>query len=995
MDPSIKSKSAWKIEYLRNYLKTCGRRIPIIAITETWVKGKISKAQLDIPHYTPHRTDRANRNRGGCLTYIHEDICVCKTLNFDNKFCEVSVTPLEKDKTAVITVYRPPDCPPLKFQGAMDFIQNFVNAADDSWTYLISGDLNFPNIDWNSLCVNTGLSSDTNSSANLLLNFLDKNGMGQFVNISTRKNNILDIFITNMSELVLDVSAEDTMLSDHDLVTVTLGCDFSSSKESSARSVRPFGFSSFNFKQANFPLMNSYLQNVCWDEMFSEDPDSFPERFELLLLNICHLCVPLKSTSCFKTAKFKKVAGFRALKRRRNKISARIKALLAFNPLSGRLCSLKSTLCNIDAQIKKQLTSHRLKEEAKAIQAISENPSFFYSYAKRFSKLKSKIGPLKDQSGAFVSSSKGKADLLQDQFSSVFSDPSSELKKDPSFPSVSSVLDDFLLSIQDFEDAIDEIHVNSAPGEDEVPAILLKSCKASLVAPLYLLWNYSFQNGKIDPCYLSQLIAPVYKGGSKLQSLNYRPISLTSHIIKVFERVFQKKIVHYLEKNNLLSCNQHGFRKGRSCLSELLSHFNDLFENLGNGEDSDTIYLDFSKAFDKVDHALLIKKLQLYGISGKVLKWIECFLSNRVQTVVVDGHKSEITLVISGVPQGTVLGPLLFLLFVNDIDHCIKHSHLKLFADDSRLSKAINPSDSSRDQLLLQSDLDEILKWADENNMVLNESKFELLIHRVHIHAPNINMRMLLQLPFVDCLLTRHYLLPSNLLLEESESVVDLGVDLSGTFTFEGHINQISQKAHLKSSWVLSVFQSRDVKPMLTLFKSLIRSIVEYCSVLWCPSRVHLISKLESVQRRFTSKISSVSHLDYWQRLSHLNLMSLQRRRERFQIMYMWKLLNGKVPNDCGITWRDSARRGKIACIPSLPSTVAKINTAYDSFFKVRSCKLWNCVPKDVKDSTIMNTLKLKLDLFLLGIPDRPPVPGYTTMNNNSLLDWLTSSNAY
>ena len=127
---------------------------------------------------------------------------------------------------------------------------------------------------------------------------------------------------------------------------------------------------------------------------------------------------------------------------------------------------------------------------------------------------------MKDQSGAFVSSSKGKADLLQDQFSSVFSVPSSELKKDPSFPSVTSVLDDFLLSIQDFEGAIDEIHVNSAPGEDEVPAVLLKSCKASLVAPLHLLLNYSFQNGKIDPCYLSQLIAPVSKGGSKLQSSN-------------------------------------------------------------------------------------------------------------------------------------------------------------------------------------------------------------------------------------------------------------------------------------------------------------------------------------------------------------------------------------------------------------------------------------------------------------------------------------------
>ena len=226
--------------------------------------------------------------------------------------------------------------------------------------------------------------------------------------------------------------------------------------------------------------------------------------------------------------------------------------------------------------------------------------------------MKSKIGPLKDKSGSFVSTAKGMADLLQRQFSSVFSDPCSIATKDPSFPPVSTVLDDIDLSVEDFENAIDEVRETSAPGEDEVPAILLKRCKSSLSLPLFLLWNYSFQHGKISKSYLSQLIAPIFKGGSKLQPSNYRPISLTSHIIKVFERIIQKKIVEYLEDNSLLSCNQHGFRKGRSCLSELLSHFNDLFENLGNNMDSDTIYLDFSKAFDKVDHALLIKKLRLF-----------------------------------------------------------------------------------------------------------------------------------------------------------------------------------------------------------------------------------------------------------------------------------------------------------------------------------------------------------------------------------------------
>ena len=202
-------------------------------------------------------------------------------------------------------------------------------------------------------------------------------------------------------------------------------------------------------------------------------------------------------------------------------------------------------------------------------------------------------------------------------------------------------------------------------------------------------------------------------------------------------------MVDYLEQNGLLSCNQHGFRKGRNCLSELLSHFEDLYENLGNSLDSDTIYLDFSKAFDKVDHALLIKKLKLYGIGGKLLQWITSFLSGRVQKVVVAGSVSEVIEVLSGVPQGTVLGPLLFILFINDMERCVNHSQLKLFADDSRLIKAVNPNSPESDAALLQSDLDAVLKWASSNNMKLNEDKFKLLIHRVHNHAPNVNMRLL------------------------------------------------------------------------------------------------------------------------------------------------------------------------------------------------------------------------------------------------------------
>ena len=185
-------------------------------------------------------------------------------------------------------------------------------------------------------------------------------------------------------------------------------------------------------------------------------------------------------------------------------------------------------------------------------------------------------------------------------------------------------------------------------------------------------------------------IAPLHKKGSKALPVNYRPVSLTSHIIKIYERVLRKRLVAHLESNNLLCNQQHGFRSGHSCLTQLLHHFDDILVNLMDGKDTDSIYLDYAKAFDKVDHTLLVKKLHKYGVHPKLIKWIESFLSDRTQNVVVDGHMSSSAHVISGVPQGTVLGPILFLIFINDITDCITSSTIRCFADDTRISKAIS-----------------------------------------------------------------------------------------------------------------------------------------------------------------------------------------------------------------------------------------------------------------------------------------------------------------
>ena len=299
----------------------------------------------------------------------------------------------------------------------------------------------------------------------------------------------------------------------------------------------------------------------------------------------------------------------------------------------------------------------------------------------------------------------------------------------------------------------------------------------------------------------------------------------------------------------------------------MLSHFDDIMEGLTYGKDTDAIYLDYAKAFDKVDHRLLIAKLQRYGFSPQFIAWIRSFLTNRPQTVVLNGIHSYLAAIISGVPQGTVLGPILFILFINDMENCVQHSSVRLFADDTRVSKQIS---CEHDVKLLQDDLYNIIDWSKSNNMMLHEDKFELIIHKHRLNST------IYELPFVSESMT--YKVTTGKSLTPVDELKDLGVIVSSDLSWRPHISSIVQRARSVAAWVFSVFKARDVTTMMTLFKSLVRCHLEYCCPLWHPSSVADIKLLEGVQRTFTSKIYGVQHLNYWQRLQALGLMSLQRR---------------------------------------------------------------------------------------------------------------------
>ena len=295
--------------------------------------------------------------------------------------------------------------------------------------------------------------------------------------------------------------------------------------------------------------------------------------------------------------------------------------------------------------------------------------------------------------------------------------------------------------------------------------------------------------------------------------------------------------------------------------------------------------------------------------------------------ITVNGVKSSVSKVISGVPQGTVLGPILFIIFINDMNESIVSSILRSFADDTRILKAIH---SYLDVPELQADLDNIIKWSRNNNMTLHKNKFELLQHT----CPNRSIKELNELPFISYDNSHCYSTAKDSFISPTDTVKDLGVLVSADNSWSPHIGRMINSARRTAAWVLSVFRDRSRTTMMQLYKSLVRSKLEYCCPVWSPTKIEDIKAIESLQRTFTSKISGFQHLSYWERLERLNMMSLQRRRERYLIIHMWKVRMAQVPNDLNIKFHYNDRLGLRAIVPKAPQS--HVGSVYQNSFAVK-----------------------------------------------------------
>ena len=594
-----------------------------IALTETHLHSEVKDADIEIENYSPFRVERDGKKCGGVILYIRNDECLDakQILSISNGQVEVIAVHLTSKDLVVINCYRPPQASQQNFISAINQVAKVVeDLPRPTPDVILCGDFNFPNIKWPEGTLLSGGTLDQQAQAKALLEVADKALLTQQIITPTRLNNILDLYFTNNHESVNTYRTDKTILSDHNIVVINTTYKRNKCEKVEKTAPRSSPFSEYNFfsEEIKWEELDQCFSRVDWEQvMGSVNTEDMLQTLLDKLVETCQPRIPARrhrEDNCSNIPRDRRI-----LMRKRATLN---KQLIKANT-NSRKSKITTKIMSIEQQLKQSHINQRMQEENKAIIKIKRNPKFFYSYCKRYSKIKNRIGPLKDKEGNVITDPKLIADLLLKQYCRIFSVPQqSKTVNNPNgfFAEATgeAQITDITITAEGIEKAIKELKPNAAPGPDGVPAILLLKCSKSLARPISMLWRRSLDAGMIPVLLKKLIICPIHKGGDKGMAENYRPVALTSHLIKIFEKCVRDEIVAHMEDHHLFNNDQHGFRRGRSCLSKLLAHYDWVLHSLAEGKNVDVVFLDFAKAFDKVDHGILLHKIKSLGITGKL-----------------------------------------------------------------------------------------------------------------------------------------------------------------------------------------------------------------------------------------------------------------------------------------------------------------------------------------------------------------------------------------
>ena len=822
----------------------------LVAVVESWFKTNLSDSLLCPKDYRLFRKDRTTSEGGGVAIFVRKDIMVNEVdLCSDAKNVDIICLDLlfSCQSLRIILCYRPP------YYSNDDFLylQNMLSVIDklniEKHRTVIMGDFNFPSVDWNYY------SAPHEKCYDLFVDFVNDNGLQQHVFEPTRNSNILDLVFTNTDDIVSSLSvAPPFSTSDHNIIKFSFAVG-----DVPDGSVYDCNYY-FDFQNADYSDMMTHLASIDWYYEFSflSSVEEYWNLFKMYVHTAIEKCVPKKNMPATKI-------------RNRKCYPRHIKSMLnrkAFLWKRWRISNKaddKQTYKIYALKCKNAFLAYQKNRELALIDKCNSG-SFFRYVNNKISTFK-EITVIKDNSnGKLISNHEDQANIFNKHFSNIFT------TDDGKFPNFAHRTDDTAFinsidfSVENVRKTLLSLKSSVSVGPDGIPNIVLRKLAHCLCVPLSYIFDASFSVHCLPSDWLQAIITPIFKKGSTSDPNNYRPISLTCTSCRVMERVINSQLINYLLQNKLISPHQHGFLKKHSTCTNLLETTNDWILALDNFMVTDVVYIDFQKAFDMVSHPKLLSKLTAYNIKDDLFDWIKSFLSGRTQQVKIKNTLSHPVFVTSGVPQGSCLGPTLFLLYINDLADCFDNLQctVKLYADDAKFysSYRLNDKTSSVDLGIV---LERLAVWADTWQMQIAHNKS--FVHRISTNN-------------VACTPSFQYDI-SGTELNWSTSTRDLGITLDNSLKFEQHISNIVHNANVRATLILRSFISRDPLILTKAFITYVRPLLEYCTPVWSPHNIGLIKKVESVQRKFTKKLHGFTNIDYLSRLEILNLELLHIRR--------------------------------------------------------------------------------------------------------------------
>jgi len=906
----------------------------IIGITEILPKNcryTPTPVELAIPGYECFLNMDGSR---GVALYVKCSL-QAKIVNIKSDFKEsiwVNVPTDREEHLLVGVIYRSPNS---NETNNLCLNQIFSNSlAFNKSDILIMGDFNYPTINW---CATecSGPPEARNFVESVQDSYLHQHVLNATRARVANNPSVLDLVFTSDENMIDKIQYESPLgHSDHGVLLFTVNCSTVISEPNDVK---------WNFFKGDYESMKKGL-DVDWETLMGDDDiNNMWAKFADKIEDLRDKYIPKTKTKAGKNAK--KHHFIPIDQKTIRKIKKKHRLWQRF--METRSGEKYQEFAKVRNQVKGMMRKARRNTEQDIAKNAKSNPKKFWQYANSKRKSNSGISDLEYSENEEIktaSTDVDKANVLASFFSSVFTNEPGGNLPEPDPVEVNIPAQEIQITEEMVRKLLLDLDTSKATGPDGMHPYMLKSLAEELKTPLFKIFKYSIEKGKLPDAWKLGSISALHKKGSKANPGNYRPVSLTSIVCKLLEKIIRDKLLEHMRKNDQISEYQFGFLPGRSTTIQLLNVMEDWTRTLDEGGQIDAVYMDFMKAFDKVPHQRLIQKLKNYGFNMQTTRWVQDFLSNRLQEVRVNGAKSNRHEVTSGIPQGSVLGPILFVIYINDMPQSVK-SKIYLFADDTKIYTDIK---TSQDQTMLQEDLQSLYNWSETWLLKFHPDKCK----SVTITRNATDERT-------------YHLFDENgntVELEKTQGEKDIGVLIDSKLNFRSHIQAQVNKANSIMGLIRRTYSYLDEESFKLLFKALVRPHIEYAAAVWNPYHKQDVELLENVQRRATRQLSSIRDLSYPERLKTLNLPTLKYRRARGDMIETFKILNNIY--DPKIT---------TGLLPLTEETRTRHNTKKlkknahrkdirKYSFTQRVVNIWNSLPSTVVNATSVQSFENRLD---------------------------------